>query len=142
MINPSLRGEGTQDWIAQIATAVQDLCWMSETDAPFEVLHWSDISPDGVTPEALLTHAQLPPETPLETISLDDFFAPVIQSQPWHSEQEVQSIQQFEALRMLLMQTLTQIQVYRCGTVEIEIYVVGQGQDSSWLALHTTAVET
>jgi hypothetical protein len=142
MMNPSFRGEGAEDWIAQIAAAVQDLSWMSETDAPFDVLHWTDISPDGVTPEAVLTHAQLPLETPIETISLDDFLDPVTQPQPWHSEEEAQRTQQFEALRTQLAQTLTQIQVYRCGTVEIEIYVVGQGPDSSWLALHTTAVET
>jgi Nuclease A inhibitor-like protein len=142
MMNPSLKGESTEDWIAQIATAVQNLFWMSETEAPFDVLHWSDISPDGLTPDALLTRAQLPPETPIESLSLNDFLAPVIQSQPWHSEQEAQSIEQLEVLRTLLVQTLTQIQVYRCGIVEIEIYVVGQGPDSSWLALHTTAVET
>jgi hypothetical protein len=32
--------------------------------------------------------------------------------------------------------------VYRCGTTELEIYIVGQTQDLNWLALHTTAVET
>jgi Nuclease A inhibitor-like protein len=142
MRNLSFRSEGAQDWIAQITTAVQDLCWMSEADAPFEVLHWTDISSDGVTPAAFLTYVQLPPETLVETISLDDFLATVTQPQPWHSAEEAQYIQQFEALRTVLVQTLTQIQVYRCGTVEVEIYVVGQGPDLSWLALHTTAVET
>jgi Nuclease A inhibitor-like protein len=142
MTNPSVGDEGAEDWIAQITTAVRGLTWMSETDAPFDVLHWTDIPPDGLTPEALLVHAQLPPETSIETISLDDFLDPVTQPQPWHSEEEAQSIAQFQALRTLLAQTLTQIQVYRCGTVEIEIYVVGQGRDLSWLALHTTAVET
>jgi Nuclease A inhibitor-like protein len=142
MMNPSVKGEGAEDWIAQITTAVEDLCWMSETDAPFDVLHWIDISPDGLTPKALLTHAQLPPDTPIEAISLDEFLASVIQPQPWHSEEEASSVEQFQALRTLLTQTLTQIQVYRCGTVEVEIYVVGQGQDLSWLVLHTSAVET
>jgi Nuclease A inhibitor-like protein len=142
MMNQSSRDEGAEDWIQPIATAVQDLSWMSETDAPFDVLHWRDISPDGVTPEAVLTHAQLPSETSIETISLDDFLAPVTQSQPWHLEEEIQSVKQFQALRILLKQTLIQIQVFRCGSVEIEIYVVGQGPDLTWLALHTTGVET
>jgi Nuclease A inhibitor-like protein len=66
----------------------------------------------------------------------------VIEPQPWHSEEETYIAQQFQALQTLLVQTLTHIQVYRCGTAELEIYVVGQTQESDWLILHTTAVET
>jgi hypothetical protein len=142
MMDSSLGVENAEDWVGQISTAVQGLGWMSETDAPFDVQCWTEISPDGLTPEAVLTHAQLPTDTPIEAISLDDFLAPAIQPQPWHSEEEAWIVEQFQALRTLLAQTLTQIQVYRCGTVEIEIYVVGQGPDLTWLALHTTAVET
>jgi hypothetical protein len=142
MMDPPLGVENAEDWVGQISTAVQGLSWMSETDAPFDVQCWTEIVPDGLTPEAVLTHAQLPPDTPIEAISLDNFLAPAIQPQPWHSEEEVQSVEQFQTLRTLLVQTLTQIQVYRCGTVEIEIYVMGQGPDLTWLALHTTAVET
>jgi gamma-glutamyl-gamma-aminobutyrate hydrolase PuuD len=142
MMDPSLGVENAEDWVEQISTAVQGLSWMSETDAPFDVQCWTEIAPDGLTPEAVLAYAQLPPDTLIEAISLDDFLAPAIQAQPWHFEEEVQNVEQFQALRTLLGQTLTQIQVYRCGTVEIEIYMVGQGPDSTWIALHTSAVET
>jgi hypothetical protein len=148
MMNPSFRGEGAEDWIAQIAAAVEELCWMSETDAPFDVLHWTDVSPDEVTPAGDLTpaqvlnRAQLPLDTPVEVISLCAFLAPVTQRHSWHTDEDARGVEQFLALQTLLKQTLTQLQVYRCGTTELEIYVVGQSHDSNWLALHTNAVET
>jgi Nuclease A inhibitor-like protein len=128
--------------VEQLTTAVAGLIWMSETDAPFEVLHWVDIPQDELTPKQLLHQAQLPPQTPIETMTLDAFLAPVIEPQPWHTAEDAHIAQQFQALQALLTQTLTNLQVYRCGTTELEIYVVGQIQKSDWLLLHTTAVET
>jgi Nuclease A inhibitor-like protein len=148
MMKPSLGSEGAEDWIAKIATAVQNLFWMSETDAPFEVLHWSDISPNDLTPAGdlnpahVLYRAQLLSDTPVEVISLRAFLAPVTQHQSWHTDEDAHAVERFLALQILLGQTLTQIQVYRCGTTEVEIYVVGKAYDSDWLALHTSAVET
>lgn len=138
-MTPSFNAEAV---IQQITEAVAGLSWMSETDAPFEVLHWTDIAPEDLTPQQVLHQAQLPLETPVEVMELEAFLAPVVQSQPWHSAEEARRAKQFQALQALLEQLLTCIQVYRCGTVEQAIYVVGQGQDSSWLVLHTTAVET
>jgi Nuclease A inhibitor-like protein len=134
--------ESSEALVEQITTAVTGLMWMSETDAPFEVLHWTDIPHDELTPEQVLHQAQLSLQTPIETMTLDDFLAPVIEPQPWHTEEETHVAQQFQALKVLLAKTLTNIQVYRCGTTELEIYVVGQVQHSDWLVLHTTAVET
>ena len=128
--------------LEQVTTVVAGLMWMSETDAPFEVLHWVDIPQDEMMPEKVLRQAQLPQQTSIENMTLDDFLAPVIEPQPWHTEAETHIAKQFQALQALLVQTLTHIQVYRCGTAELDIYVVGQIQKSDWLVLHTTAVET
>ena len=142
MPNPSPKAEDSEPLIQQMTTAVAGLNWMSETDAPFEVLCWTEISQAGLTVEQVISQAQLPPETPIEFISLDDFLDPVTQPQPWHREEDAQIVEQFQDLRRLLEQTLTQIRVYRCGMGELDIYVVGQAQDVGWLVLHTTAVET
>jgi Nuclease A inhibitor-like protein len=148
MMEPSLGSESAEAILQQIAAAVQDLYWMSETDAPFEVLHWTNISPGGVTPTGDLTsaqvlyQAQLPSGTPVEVISLSDFLAPATQRQSWHADEDVQEIEQFLALQILLTQNLTQIQVYCFGITELEIYIVGKALNSHWLALHTRAVQT
>jgi hypothetical protein len=142
MMDPSPNAEDSEDLIQQITAAMVELSWMSETDAPFDVMRWTDIPPSGLSREAVLNHARLSPEAPIEAISLGDFLAPVTQSQPWHTVEDAHRVKQFRGLQLLLEQTLTQLQVYRCGTVEIDIYVVGQAHDSRWLVLHTTAVET
>jgi hypothetical protein len=142
MSTSPLSAEAPEDLIAQITTAVAGLFWVSETDAPFEVLHWSDIAQDRLTAAEVLCRAQLPDETPVEVITLDDLLAPVTQSQPWHTQEDIDVVEQFQSLQTLLENVLTQIQVYRCGTVELDIYVVGHTQALGWLALRTTAVET
>jgi Nuclease A inhibitor-like protein len=138
-MNPSPNPE---DLVEQVAAAVAALSWMSETDAPFEVLHWTGTTPDNLPPEQVCAQANLPLETPLETLALEEFLAPATQAQPWHTVEEASMTSQFQALQDLLEQHLTQIQVYRLGTTELEIYIVGQIQGSDWLVLHTTAVET
>ncbi len=138
-MKPSLN---TEALVQNITQAVAELSWMSETDAPFEVLRWTERDQHNLTPAQVLHQAQLPSETPVEVMTLDDFLTPVIEPQPWHTEADVHVAQQFQALQTLLAQTQNPIYVYRCGTTELEIYVVGQVQDSDWLVLHTTAVET
>jgi Nuclease A inhibitor-like protein len=142
MTNPSPRAENSEPLTQQMTAAVAGLNWLSETDAPFEIGCWTDISQQGLTVDQVISQAQLPPETSVEVISLDDFLDPVTQPQPWHGEEDAQIVEQFQGLRVLLEQTLTQIRVYRCGMGELDIYVVGQTPDLGWLVLHTTAVET
>lgn len=138
-MQPSLN---TEALVQKITQTVAELSWMSETDAPFEVLRWTGRDQHNLTPAQVLNQAQLPSQTPVEVMTLDDFLTPVIEPQPWHTEAEAYMAQQFQALQILLEQTLTKIQVYRCGTAELEIYIVGQIKESDWLVLYTTAVET
>ncbi len=135
----------TEALVQQIATAVTDLNWPSETDAPFEVLAWTE--PSAKMPTAkfsgkqVLEQAHLDPEMPVETLDLDTFFEPTL-PQSWHSAEEQAIAEQFHDLQTLLHQTLEDIQVFRCGEIEIEIYIVGRSNKSNWIILHTTAVET
>lgn len=142
MINPSSSAEGAEALIAQMTAAVAQLSWMSETDAPFEVLYWPDIPEDGLTVKQILHQAQLPPETPIEAIALEDFLSSATQPQPWHTAEDAEIVERFQQLQALIAQALTQVQVYRCGRVEQDIYVVGQTQNLGWLVLHTSAVES
>jgi Nuclease A inhibitor-like protein len=130
----------TEALIQQIATAVTDLNWTSETDAPFGVMAWPL---SAATPSAsqILEQAHLAPETSVETLDLNTFFEPT-QPQDWHSPEEQAIAKQFQALQSLLHQTLEDIQVFRCGDIEIDIYIVGRSQKGDWIVLHTKAVET
>jgi Nuclease A inhibitor-like protein len=135
----------TEAIVQQIATAATDLNWPSETDAPFDVLVWPEAS--AKTPTAkfsgkqVLEQAHLDPETPIEILDLVTFFEPTL-PQSWHSAEEQAIARQFQALHSLLNQTLEDIQVFRCGEIEIDIYIVGRSPESDWVVLHTAAVET
>jgi Nuclease A inhibitor-like protein len=130
----------TKALIQQIATAVTDLNWSSETDAPFEVMAWP-LSTATPSASQVLEQAHLAPEAVVETLDLDTFFEPT-QPQDWHSPEEQAIAKQFQTLQSLLHQTLEDIQVFRCGEIEIDIYIVGRCRKSDWIVLHTSAVET
>jgi Nuclease A inhibitor-like protein len=125
--------------VQQLQSAVADLSWTSETDAPFDVSLWPGLDASPST-EQVLQRAQLPPETPVEVLDLETFLAPVVRS-PYDGESQAIS-EQFQALQSTLIQTLQSIQVYSCGEIELEIYIVGRALSGSWIAIHTAAVET
>jgi Nuclease A inhibitor-like protein len=131
----------TEALVQQLAIAVTNLNWPSETDAPFEVLPWTEPSTAKLDAKQVLEQADLAPETPVETLDLDTFFEPTL-PQPWHSAEEQAIAEQFQTLQTLLHQSLEDIQIFRCGEVEIEIYIVGRSPKGDWIVLHTTAVET
>jgi Nuclease A inhibitor-like protein len=131
----------TKALVQQFAAVVADLSWASETDAPFEAALWPGISSTSMSTEQVLQQAQLPPETPIEAMDLDTFLEPTA-PQPWHTPAEQAIAKQFQILQTLLHQTLEDIQVYRCGEIELEIYIVGRNSGGHWIVLHTSAVET
>lgn len=128
--------------LAQLAAAVEGLQWHSETDAPFEVLHWPGNVGTQLTPADVLKLAGLEPDTSLELLTVEAFLSPALTPQDWHTPVEVAETHRFQALQRLLSETLTQLQVYRCGEVEVEIYITGQLPTGEWAVLHTSAVET
>ncbi len=131
----------TDTLVQRITAAVSDLNWPSETDAPFDVMVWPVLSTSKLSAQQVLEQAHLAPDTSVAAIDLDTFFEPT-QPQSWHSAEEQAISQKFQSLQSLLHQTLENIQVFRCGEIEIEIYIVGRNAQGDWIVLHTTAVET
>jgi Nuclease A inhibitor-like protein len=129
----------------QLAAAATNLNWVSETDAPFEVLLWPELSAttsgEKISAKQVLEQAHLPPETSVEIQDLETFFEPAL-PQSWHSAEEQAIAGQFRHLQALLHKTLKDIQVFRCGEIELEIYIVGRSSKGDWIALQTSAVET
>ena len=57
--------------INQLQQASEGLLWMSEADYPFEAFVWEETT---VTPELLLRRTGHSPNTPVETVGVDEFF--------------------------------------------------------------------
>ena len=128
----------TQSITEELANLTQDLLWMSEADYPWEVVSY-DCS--NITPEQLLEQSNLPSDTPVETVTIERFFAPALREQSWHNEEERETRNRFQQLFNFLNEQLNDLIVYRLGEVEIDVYVLGTVDDKT-VGLKTTLVET
>lgn len=127
------------DMLNQLQAASEGLLFPSESDYPFQAFVW-DIG--SVDPESLLLHFGHPPTTPVEAISLEQLFRRVTQPQDWHNAAEQAAVQQFQALASRLHHLFHQIQVYRVGTIAIDVYIVGQTPTGQMAGLSTRVIET
>ncbi|MEG4010235.1 nuclease A inhibitor family protein [Microcoleus sp. Pol11C1] len=124
----------------QLQQVSEGLLFGSETDAPFEVIHWQ--AQGDLTQAKLLQLTNHPPDAPIELVSVEDFFDVSTQEEDWHDEEERETAKRFQNLVNFLKQNLSQLQVYRVGSVEIDAYIVGVTDGGGWAGLSTKLVET
>ncbi|MEG4584679.1 nuclease A inhibitor family protein [Microcoleus sp. MOSTC5] len=124
----------------QLNQASEGLLFPSETDAPFEVVSWP--TQEELTQTKLLELTGHPPDAPVEMRTVDEFFAIATSEEAWHDEEERETAKRFQNLVNFLKQNLSQLQVYRVGSVEIDAYIVGVTQNGDWAGLSTQVVET
>lgn len=130
----------TDHLIAALEQAIAGLLVMSETDAPLVPFLWP--APLPFTPAALLAAALLPAATPVEEISLERFFAPRVTLRAAMEVEEQATVARFQALHRLLTERLTDIRVYRLGSIAIPVWIVGTTPAGRVAGLTTLVVET
>jgi hypothetical protein len=130
----------TDSIATQLKQASKGLLFLSETDAPFEVINWQ--TQGELTPAKLLQLTNHPPDAPVKVVSVDEFFAIATQEEDWHDEEEREMVQRFQNLVSVLKQNLSQLQVYRVGNINIDAYIVGVTPSGDWTGLSTKLVET
>ncbi|MEG4493281.1 nuclease A inhibitor family protein [Microcoleus sp. D3_18_C4] len=130
----------TDSIATQLKQASEGLLFGSETDAPFEVIHWP--AQGELTPAKLLQLTNHPPDAPVKLVSVDKFFAISTQEEDWHDEEEEETAKRFQNLVSVLKQNLSQLQVYRVGSIEIDVYIVGETDGGGLAGLSTKLVET
>lgn len=121
--------------------ASQGLMMPSESDYPFETFVWSGQAMEPLTPKQLLQLTGNPPETPVESIDLDNLFRNVAQPKEWHDTIQQANVVKFQTLMQTLKANLNDLQVYRVGSVEIEVFIVGRN-DNDLAGLTTKVIET
>ena len=130
----------TDSIATQLKQASNGLLFLSESDAPFEVIYWPE--PGELTPAKLLQLTNHPPDAPLEMLAVDEFFARAIQEEDWHDQEERETVKRFQNLVSVLKQNLSQLQVYRAGNTNIDACIVGVTPSGDWVGLSTKLVET
>lgn len=124
----------------QLRTAADGLLMMSESEYPFEVFLWEDAAP--ATPQKVVQQTNHPQNTPVEIVGVDDFFQMATTEEDWHEEEEKATVKQFQTLVQTLEENLSNLQVYRLGKIEIDVYVIGQTSSGDSIGLSTKVVET
>jgi hypothetical protein len=130
----------TDSIAAHLKQASEGLLFLSETDASFEVIHWS--TQEELTPAKLLQLTNHPHDAPLEIVSVDEFFDVANAEEDWHDEGERETAKRFQNLVNFLKQNLSQLQVYRVGSTDIDAYIIGVTDGGEWAGLSTKLVET
>lgn len=128
--------------IATLQAAIADLLWLSEIDAPFEVLHWSPQPDTALTAAQVLQLTHQPPHVPVQVLAVDDFFAGATEEQDWFEAEEKAIAARYRELVALLKQHLNHMMVYQVGEVSLDLYILGKAATGDIVGLATKAVET
>lgn len=130
---------------ANLVTALQNLTegllWMSEIDAPLEIIHWQRVG-ENLTADQVLQQTGHSVNSAIATEDFDEFFSDVLQDKKWFGEEEQATTARYRKLVAFLKQHLQHLTVYRVGEVEVDLYIVGTVTDEEWVGLSTKASET
>ena len=117
------------------------LLMTSESDYPFEVILWEGKAKEPLTVEKMLQVTNHSIDTSVEIVDLDYLFRNAAQEKEWHDEQQKATVKQFQLLLETLKNNLSDLQVYRVGTIEVDVYIVGKNE-SDLVGLSTKLIET
>ena len=126
--------------IEELEEATRGLSFMSESDYPFEVFRWEGVA--SLTPEFLRGLTGHDPAAPVETLSAAEFFRVAAAEPSWKGGAELAAARRFQALLRLLEENLSDLRVFRVGTINMPVYVVGRGPSGGLIGLSTRVVET
>jgi hypothetical protein len=118
--------------------ASNSLLMPSESEYPFKVVHWEG---QELTDQRLLELTGHRADAPVEAVELDYFFRNVAQEKEWHDDVQKANVPKFQIL-ISTLKNLSDIKVYRVGTIDIDVYIVGKAPDGNLVGLATKVVET
>ena len=129
------------DLLDRLTAAVARLWYRSESDKPFEVVQWPAISPS-LTSGTLIRLTGDAAETPVHEVALEIFFAPLLVVQDWYGGEDTERAQRYCTLYQLLQRSLTDLHIFRVGSIEVTIYIIGKVPTGEIVGLRTVTVET
>lgn len=123
----------------ELIQATDGLFVMSETDAPLVPRRFDGART--ITPDILREYLDLPEGEP-ETADIDRLLGSQMNEYPGMDQAGMDRALRFKSLYHLLVNTFTDIKLYRFGEIRIAAVLVGKAADGQWYGLSTTLVET
>jgi hypothetical protein len=131
----------------ELESKVVDLLFPSESEYPCTVVQWHGQEQNFLLANKTLSneafrqitgHAE---DILVNVKNIKDFFQQVTTVEEWHSEAEKLSVTRFTELMNYLIDTFDEIQVFKVGEFEIDVYILGI-IDSHLIGIQTKIVET
>jgi hypothetical protein len=113
----------------------------SESDYPLDVFSWPDEKGD-LSAQRILDLTGHMHDTPIEETTVDNFFRPAVEQRDDQTDDERATAQRFRALVDGINEDLTDVHVYRVGTIAIDVYIVGHAPDGTLVGLSSKVIET
>jgi hypothetical protein len=127
--------------VETLKQATEGVFYTSESDYPFQVIHWEG-NGEPITAETIIKKTGIQEGTPIEVIDFAEFFNPEIPDPDWYGIEEKAESAKYKNLMEILNNHLSNINVYRLGEIEIDIYILGQLECGDIMGLVTKSIET
>ncbi|MGZ5967938.1 MAG: nuclease A inhibitor family protein [Polyangiales bacterium] len=125
---------------ADIAAAAKDLYWPSESDYPVDVFDAKGASP--LTTASFRALVGAPADALVEERAYASVLDPLSIEQDWMDDGQKATAAKFRAVRAVLEKNLTNLQVFRVGTISIKVYVIGKTACGTIAGVSSTVIET
>ncbi len=131
--------ENSKHLFHEIEGACKGLIYLSETDAPVKAFACMKPVPDR---ENFLQQLGVAEDQSVEESSFADLFARLTSIREWYGDAETERAKKFLELQKLLEENLSDLKVFRVGSIRLEIFVMGVDKQGCLMGVRTTAVET
>jgi hypothetical protein len=118
--------------VDRLKEAAKGILYPSETDAPFEVVHWGKDA-EVLDDDRVRQLSGRGGKEPVESDDFDEFFSPLVDGEASAAARRLVDV---------LRETLADIRVYRLGRISIDAFIVGRTKDGDLAGLKTKLVET
>ncbi len=133
-----------QEGESQLADKIRDLTnglfYISETDSPVGLFTGSRAAV--VNGREMLKQTGGSKNQSIKEISFEIFFENLTKIKDWYGDREKETAARWAKLKDLLESNLSEASVFRIGTIQIDIYVVGLNEEGRLAGIQTKAVET
>jgi hypothetical protein len=119
-----------------------DLYYPSESDEPIVVFSTEENHSLPIIENDFRTLLKLAEDIIIEPLDIEQFWNSVTEINDWYGEEQIAKTKQFEKLKNTLFEHLENVQGFRVGEIEIDVYLFGNNSDGEIEGIKTMLVET
>ena len=126
----------------EIISLSSDLMYPSESDEKMEYFEMEVSTDEKLSLANFRMYNGIRPEIEMEEMAYEKFFAPLIKTEDWFGDDEKKWVDDSQKLKQLLSEKLKDVQIYKVGKIEIDVYLFGKSEECKWEGIKTKLIET